>query len=426
MIVFVINKNGEVLMPCSNRKARLLLKEKKAKIVNYKPFTIQLLYGSTGYTQETRLGVDTGSKHIGIAITSGNNVLTKGQIDLRQDVKKLLETRKVMRRGRRNKLRYRKARFLNRKRPEGWLPPSIQSRINNTINWITKFYNLLPKCKLKIEVAKFDIQKIENPEIEGTGYQQGTMYQYRNKIAYLIARENCKCQHCKESYKKGDGWRLHHIWGKSKDRPEDWALVHESCHKEIHQKGLENTLRTKKSKSYKESTFMSIIRKRLFNLFPDSSFTYGNITFQDRCDLGLDKTHYNDAIAISGIKSIKKTPDNVFFIKQFRKKKRSLHEATARKGGKTKNTTSKRNSKNTKYQSGVFLNDCVKVFNKIGFVSGFASGGCYVKDIFDKYMQISGKSYKQIKTSLVEVLSHNNNWQFIPHLKELDFLPKKC
>ena len=100
MLVFVINKHGEVLMPCSNRKARVLLKEKKAKVVNYKPFTIQLLYGSSGYTQKTNLGIDAGSKHIGIAITSGNNVLSKGQIDLRQDIKQLLETRKGMGRGR--------------------------------------------------------------------------------------------------------------------------------------------------------------------------------------------------------------------------------------------------------------------------------------------------------------------------------------
>ncbi len=425
MIVFVINKHGEALMPCSNRKARILLRDKRAKIVSYKPFTIQLLYGSTGYTQETNLGIDTGSKHIGIAITSNNNVLAKGQIDLRQDVKQLLETRKSMRRGRRSRLRYRKAKFLNRTRPEGWLPPSIQSRIDNTIRWVNKFYNLLPKCTLHIEVAKFDIQKIENPEISGKEYQQGDMYSYRNRIAYLISRENCKCQYCKEGYKKGDGWRLHHIWGKSKDRSEDWALLHESCHKELHAKNLENTLRTKKSKSYKESTFMSIIRKRLFDIFPNSNFTYGNITFQDRCDLGLDKAHYNDAIAISGIKSIKSNPDSIFLIKQFRKKKRSLHEANARKGRKTKNTLSKRNSKNTKEQSGIFLNDCVRFSDRIGFVSGFTSGGCYVKDIFNNYITIVGKSYKQIGFSNLKKIHHNNNWQFISHLKERDLLPNR-
>jgi hypothetical protein len=423
MLVFVINKKGEALMPCSNRKARLLLKEKKAKVVNYKPFTIQLIYGSSGYTQEVNLGIDTGSKHIGIAITSKNSVLVKGQINLRQDIKQLLETRRSMRRDRRNKLRYRKARFLNRKRLEGWLPPSIQSRINSTVNWINKFYSLLPKCSLKIEVAKFDIQKIENPEIDGTGYQQGSMYQYRNRIAYLIARENCICQYCKEGYKQGDSWRLHHIWGKSKDRPVDWALLHESCHKEIHVKELENILRIKKSRSYKESTFMSIIRKRLFNLFPNASFTYGNITFQDRCNLNLNKTHYNDAIAISGIKFIENNTNNIFLIKQFRKKKRSLHEATARKGRKIKNIESKRNSKNTKEQSGIYLNDCVKIFSKIGFISGFTTGGCYVKDIYGKYIQIPGKIYKQVNTSNIEVLSHNNNWQFTAHINEWDFLP---
>ncbi len=424
MLVFVINKNGDALMPCSNRKARLLLRDKKAKIVSYKPFTIRLFCGSSGYKQETRLGIDVGSKHIGVAITSGKNVLAKGEIELRQDIKELLETRKILRRSRRSrKTRYRQARFLNRKKSEGWLPPSIQSRVDNTMMWINRFYSLLLKCSLVLEVGKFDIQRIENPEIQGTAYQQGTMYEYRNRIAYLIARENCRCQFCKAGYKKGDGWRLHHIWGKSKNRPSDWALVHESCHKELHQKGLESTLQKKKSKSFKESTFMNIIRRRLFSAFPDANFTYGNITFQDRCELQLDKTHYNDAIAITGIKEIVCNPENIFLIKQFRKKKRSLHEATARKSRTTKNIESKRNSKNTKIYKSVCLNDRVEVFGKIGFITGFTQGGCYVKDVFDNYIKMIGKSYKQIPISRVKVLEHNNNWQFIPHLKERDFLP---
>ena len=410
-------------MPCSNRKARLLLKNKKAKIVNYKPFTIQLLYGSSSYKQETNLGIDVGSKHIGVAITSGNNVLAKGQIDLRQDVSKLLETRKILRKARRRrKTRYRQARFLNRKRSEGWLPPSIQSRINNTINWIDKFYNLLPKCMLHTEVAKFDIQKIENPDIEGKEYQQGTMYEYRNRIAYLIARENCKCQYCGEGYKKGDGWRLHHIWGKSKNRPKDWALLHESCHHKIHDKNEESILRKKKSKSYKEATFMSIIRKRLFNQYPEAEFTYGNITFVNRNNLNLTKTHYNDAIAISGIKNIKINEDSIFFIKQFRKKKRSLHEAIAIKGRKVKNIVSKRRAKNTKRQNEINLNDKIKIFNKIGFVVGFTKDKCYVKNIFDEYITIPNKTYKQVNITSLRKLNSNNNWQFIAHFKEDNFL----
>jgi len=426
MLVFVSNQNGEALMPCSNRKARLLIKDKKAKIVKHKPFTIQLLYGSSGYKQETKLGIDVGSKHIGIAVTSDNKVLMKGQIDLRQDVRQLLETRKILRRARRNrKTRYRESRFLNRTRKENWLPPSIQSRIDNTIMWINKLYSLLPKCKLIIEVGKFDIQKIENPSIEGKGYQQGTMYEYRNRIAYLIAREKGICQFCGEPYKKGDGWRLHHIWGREKNKSQDWALLHESCHKELHEQELEKKLRKQKSKSYKESTFMNIIRKRLFNIYPDAYFTYGNITFQDRCNLNLEKSHINDAIAITGIKTIKENPNSLFFINQLRKKKRSLHEATARKGRKTKNIVSKRNEKNTKYSNGYYLNDKIKILGRTGFISGFTNGGCYIKDIFGQYISITGKSYKQVGFKLIEFLGHTNNWQFIPHLKEGDFLPEK-
>src|SRR5690625_5084693 len=152
MIVFVINKHGEALMPCKPRKARLLLKEKKAKIVSYKPFTIQLLYGSSGYKQEVKIGVDLGAKHVGIALTSDDKVLAKGEIELRQDVG-LLETRRIYRRSRRHrKTRYRKPRFENRIRPAGWLPPSIQSRIDNIFFWIDKFYSLVPYPNLTIEV----------------------------------------------------------------------------------------------------------------------------------------------------------------------------------------------------------------------------------------------------------------------------------
>jgi len=425
MLVFVINKHGKPLMPCFPRKARLLLKNKKAKIVNYKPFTIQLLYGAAGYTQETNLGIDTGSKHIGLAVTTQDKVLIKGQIDLRQDVKSLLETRKILRHSRRTRnTRYRKPRFLNRikSKKENWLPPSVKSRVDNTINWISKFYKLLPKCKLTLEVGKFDIQKIENPDIQGVGYQQGELYQYRNRIAYLIARENNTCQFCKKPYKQGDSWRLHHIFGKDKDRPQDWALLHESCHIELHKSNKEKLLRKQKSKSYKESAFMNIIRRTLFIKYPDAKFTYGNVTFQDRCDLGLSKTHYNDAIAISGIKSISQNTDNVIFIKQFRKKKRSLHEATARKGRKIKNINAKRNEKNTKSCKDFCLNDKVKIFDKIGFISGFTgSASCYIKDIFDKYITAIGKAYKQVNLSILEFVNHNNNWQ-MAYIKESGFV----
>ena len=140
MRVFVKNMRGEPLMPCKPQKARKLLKAKKAKIISYKPFTIQLTIATGETKQDVDIGVDTGSSHIGICVRSKNNVFAKGEITLRNDVKFLLETRRILRRDRRNrKTRYREVRFLNRKKPDGWLPPSIQSKINNEFMWIDRF-----------------------------------------------------------------------------------------------------------------------------------------------------------------------------------------------------------------------------------------------------------------------------------------------
>jgi len=108
---------GEALMPCSQRKARFLLKEDKARIIGYKPFTIQLLQATGESTQEVHLGIDTGAKHIGIAITSEDKVLAKGEIELRDDIHKNMELRSELRRNRRTRnLRYRKARFFKQKK----------------------------------------------------------------------------------------------------------------------------------------------------------------------------------------------------------------------------------------------------------------------------------------------------------------------
>ena len=415
-------------MPCHPSKARQLLKSEKAKILKYNPFTVQLLHGSSGYKQEVTLGIDVGAKHVGVAITSGEKVLVKGQINLRTNIKKLLDTRRMLKKSRRQrKTRYRQARRLNRAnaRKRGWLPPSIKSRVDNTVRWIKKFCGLLPNCNLIIESAKFDIYKIENPGILEKEYCRGELYQHRNRIAYLIAREECKCQLCGKKYEKGNGWRVHHIWGKSKDRPQDWALLHESCHKKLHADGSEATLRKKKSKSYKEAIFMNIISKRLSDVFPEAEFTYGNITFQNRCDLNLEKTHYNDAIAITGIKKISSNNSSIFIINQFRKKKRSLHNATPQRGRLLKNTTSKRNNRNTKFSCGFFLNDKIVVQNQVGYISGFTTSGCYVKDIFGNFIVRPDKTYKQINFSMIKFINHNNNWQFISHLKERNLLPKE-
>lgn len=424
MVVFVLNQHGEVLMPCQPRKARILLKEKKAQIVKYQPFTIQLLYGSYGYKQEVSVGIDLGAKHIGVAIQSKNHVLAKGEIELRDDVKRNLESRKNYRRSRRNrKTRYRKARFLNRTstKKEGWLPPSIQSRIDNTFHWINRFCGLLSNPKLNLEVGKFDVQKMMNSAIQGKGYQEGESFGYFDVRYYVLARDKYTCQVCK---KKNKILNTHHIIFRSKggsDRASNLITVCTDCHTyENHQEGkiLWKWMKEKKkAPSFKETPFMNTIRKHIFSKYPNASITYGSVTTPKRKDLGLEKTHYNDALVISGIEPNWKDESGLFKIKQFRKKKRSLHEATARKGRKTKNVTSKRNEKNTKQLKSFSLNDKVKVFGQIGFITGFTgTSGAYVKTIKDEYLTLPTKNYKQVNLSQLERLCQNNNWQFAQSL----------
>ncbi|MBZ5750786.1 RNA-guided endonuclease IscB [Metabacillus rhizolycopersici] len=422
MFVFVLNKHGKALMPCKPRKARLLLKQKKAKIVSYQPFTIQLLYGSSGYKQPINVGVDLGAKHTGIAVTTNDKVLAKGEVEVRQDVKSLLETRRIYRRSRRNrKCRYRKPRFGNRKRHENWLPPSIQCRLDNTFHWIDTFLSLVSNPLLTIEVGKFDIQKMMNPEIQGEEYQQGQTLGYHDVRYFVFERDHYTCQVCK---KKGGILNTHHIVYRShggSDRADNLITVCTDCHThENHQKGAilwKWMEEGKKLPSYKEGTFMNIFRKRVFTKYPEANVTYGSVTTPRRKELGLEKTHANDAVAISRIETIQQMSKSVFYIKQFRKKKRSLHEATARKGRKTKNIESKRNKKNVKQLKGFYLNDRVRVYGQIGYITGFTGTGMgYIKDIHGSYITKPNKSYKQVNLKDCEFLSHNNNWQYVENL----------
>ena len=419
MRVFVKNMRGQALMPCSQRKARLLLKQKKAKIVAYKPFTIQLCYATGEAKQEVTIGIDEGARHVGIAIVSQNKVLAKGEVELRQDVHSLLLTRAQYRRSRRyRKTRYRKARFLNRKKPEGWLPPSIRAKMNANFAWIDKFYGLVPSPKLRIEVGKFDTAKMINPDIQGVDYQHGQTYGYYDVRYFVFARDKYTCQVCK---KKGKILHTHHIVYRSEggtDRADNLITVCSNCHtSENHKPGgiLWKWMKErKKVKQYKEPPFMNTLRIRTFRKYPNAEITYGSETSHKRKELCLEKTHYNDAIAITGIESIKENPEECFWIKQFRKKKRSLHEATPRKGRKVKNVEAKRNSKNTKQLNDWYLNDEVICFGQRGWISGFTgTSSAYVTNRNGEYIRIPSKNYKQVNLSDLKPISHNANWQYV-------------
>ena len=324
--VFVLNMRGDTLMPCSQRKARILLKKGKAIINKYNPFTIQLTYATGETKQDCHIGVDTGAKHIGIAVTSEDKIIYKAEIELRQDVSSNIYSKRIYRRSRRNrKCRYRKSRFLNRKRTDEWLPPSLQNRINHTFTWINKFSALVPNPILHIEVGKFDTAKMINPDINGVDYQYGQTYGFFDERYFVFARDNYTCQVCGKS--KDKILQTHHIIYRSNggtNRVDNLITVCTDCHTSAnHKKGgilYKWQAEHKKVKQYKDPPFMNTLRKRIFAKYPNAVITYGSETTPKRKDIGLEKTHYNDAIVISGIKTIKENPNEWLLIRQFRTK----------------------------------------------------------------------------------------------------------
>lgn len=198
-MVYVFNVNGVPLMPTDRHgKVRRLLKSKQARVVKRTPFTIQLLYDTPTCVQPLTLGVDAGSKHIGLSVSSENKEVYAGQIEPRQDVSKRLDERRQYRRSRRNRLRYRKPRFNNRtaSKPKGWIAPSIACKIESHVAVIGQLHQILPITEIVVEVADFDTQKILNPDIQGKEYQTGPLFN-SNLRQYTFARDGYTCQWCK-------------------------------------------------------------------------------------------------------------------------------------------------------------------------------------------------------------------------------------
>ena len=200
MAVFVLDKRKQALMPCSEKRARLLLSRGLAVVHRTYPFAIRLKQRVGGDVQPVQVKLDPGSKTTGIALV----VLLKDRIKTLnlfhlqhrgQAIKGALEERRGHRRMRRAKLWYRPARFDNRTRQEGWLPPSLRHRVDTTVSLVNKLSRLAPVDEIVVERVKFDIQLIENPEITGREYQQGTLAGYTVK-EYLLEKHRRTCVYC--------------------------------------------------------------------------------------------------------------------------------------------------------------------------------------------------------------------------------------
>ena len=326
-------------MPCSERKARLLLKDGMAIVYRRDIFTIKLINGSYGYKQHITLGVDCGSKHIGVSATTDKQELFSANAELRNDVVKLLSDRRMLRRSRRfRKTRYRKPRFNNRIVKNGWIAPSIKQKIQSHFNLVGFLHKLLPISNIVIETASFDIQKINNPSISGSEYQQGEQLDFFNVREYVLFRDNHTCQHCKGK-SKDKVLNVHHIESRKTggDSPNNLITLCETCHKAYHRGELE--LNVKRGKSFRDAAFMGIMRwgfyDRLKNIYPNVSMTFGYITKNTRITNNLPKDHYVDARCISG-NPVAKPLGYYFYQKKVRCQNRQIHKANFLKGGRKK------------------------------------------------------------------------------------------
>ena len=375
MFVYVLNQHGRPLMPCHPRRARLLLKQGKARVATCEPFTIQLLYGSSGYKQPIALGVDAGSKMIGVSATTDQHVLFEAEVQLRTDMQELLATRAQFRRARRSrKTRYRKMRFLNRKKPQGWLAPSVRHKLESHLKVIARICALIPVTGMIIEVAQFDLQKLQNPTIAAEEYQQGPQANFWNTREYVLWRDGHRCQRC-QGTSNDPILNVHHIESRKTggDAPDNLVTLCETCHRTLHQKHLEHTI-TRRSCSSREASHMNVLRWQVYDraqaIYPQVQLTYGYQTKQTRIEAGLEKSHRSDARCISGHPRACSDGTNYLF-KLVRRNNRQLHKATMRKGGERPRNTAPR------YVHGFRLYDQVRYEGKLCFIFGRRSSGYF-------------------------------------------------
>jgi len=355
--------------------ARLVLKAGKAKVVKMVPFILQLLYGSSGYIQEVSLGIDAGTQHIGVSATTEKAVLFEAEGKPRTDIQEVIATRREFRRARRSrKTRYRQARFLQRKKPKGWIAPSIQHRVDAHLKMIQLVHTLLPVRTTTIEVAQFDLQKIRNPEIEGTGYQEGPQLGFWNIREYLFFRDGHQCQWCKGKSKERI-LNVHHIESRKTggNSPENLMTLCETCHTFIHRTHQEDKIK-RSTKSIRDATQMGIIRWRIYEeakkCFPLVQLTSGYLTKNTRIVSQVEKSHLVDARCISG-HPLALSDESWYLLKCVRRNNRQLHKATIRKGGKRQRNTA------PKTIHGFRLFDCVQYQGKVCFVWGRRSSGYF-------------------------------------------------
>ena len=431
-MVFVLDTNRKPLAPCHPARARKLLKTGKAKVFKKYPFTIVLEKEVKEENQcQYRLKIDYGSRHTGLAILKNNKeVVWLAQIEHRANIKKKLDARRVHRRFRRNRLRYRKARFNNRKRKNGWIPPSLQSRVDNIQSWVSKLQKLTPLTHVSYENVKFDTQLMQNAEVSGIEYQQGILQGYEVR-EYLLEKFNRKCCYCGE---KNIPLEIEHIIPKSRggsNKIDNLCLACRPCNQKKGSQTAEEfgypDIQKQVKKSLRDCAILNATRWKVYELLTNTGLEVecgtGARTKMNRINLKLPKDHHYDAICIG-----KSTPDEIVF-----KTESVLYIKALGRGNYSRTTLNKYGFPKAflprqKYFFGFQSGDMVKAIVPKGKHKGTwcgsvacRSAGSFninlikgrIQGINHKYCQITQKfdGYKYILERREAALSHSSHTQ---------------
>ena len=376
-MVYVIDKEGKPLMPTKRHgKVKWLLKRKQAKVVKRSPFTIQLTYEpKTHCIQDVTLGVDAGSKHVGLSASTEKDELFSAEMTLRDDVPQLMTARRQSRRTRRSRLCYREPRFDNRRRIDGWLTPTMEAKVRAHVNVIDDVCSILPVSRIVVETASFDIQKIKDEAVEGKRYQEGEQMGYANVKAYVKARDGYVCKTCGSR----EHLEIHHIVQRKdggSDRPANLVTLCEKCHANHHSGNKPLEIPFPEKRGFKGASDMNTMRwfllDRLKAVHPAIPVeqTYGYITNWNRNQIKLEKSHVNDAFCIAGNFDIDRTNES-FRILKLRCHNRQVNKTNKLKGNRWKANQAPR------LIGGFRLNDKVIFNGQLCLIHGRRSSGYF-------------------------------------------------
>ena len=408
-MVYVLNKNGQSLMPTNRHgKVKHLLKDGKAKVVKRCPFTIKLTYETTNYTQDLTLGVDTGSGTIGTAVSKDSgDIIYMSEIVVRNDITNKMSQRAKYRRNRRNrKTRYRQARWLNRRNSirKDRFSPTMQSKLHSHVKEIEYIKSILPITTMVFETGQFDMHLMKNPmlanpKVKHWGYQKGTNYGFENTKAMVLNRDNYTCQYCKGKHKDSK-LEVHHIIFRSEDS--NLITLCHTCHKNLHDGKIAPNFKGKAKGTLKYATQMNSIRKQLFRLYPEVIETFGYVTKANRLAIGIEKEHYYDACTIA-------TQGKPFIVKTNLYKKKCISDGDFQK---TKGIRSEQPIVTDKIY-GFRKFDKVKYFGKEYFIKGrMSTGYAILMDIEGNKADFSTmpKGFKTPKMINLKRLEARSSW----------------